>query len=205
MSNPFQDIITNYRAGNSFNYSSSSSPSTSSIDIGDLFGFLKGMGSEAKRGDSDINDDDNDDDDDSVYEIDYKSGYEQMLKDFNSYKQRVKSSKEMERKNLLKELMNGFLDIIDYICVINNTKKANCTFNDDDKMLTKKLLSFLSTYDIKPMPDDTGKPFDIKFHDAVLADKTGIFESGRVAGVLSPGYMIGDEVLRHARVIVSID
>ncbi len=49
--------------------------------------------------------------------------------------------------------------------------------------------------------DPTGQPFDPARHDAVSVAPGGV--GGSVLATLSPGYRLGDEVLRPARVVVA--
>jgi len=50
--------------------------------------------------------------------------------------------------------------------------------------------------------DPLDQPFDPQYHDAVMqmpSDK----EEGTIVSVISPGYMINDRVIRHAKVVVA--
>jgi molecular chaperone GrpE len=51
--------------------------------------------------------------------------------------------------------------------------------------------------------DPTGQPFDPAFHEAVttVAPTNGA-NPGQVVGLVRPGYLIGDDVLRPAQVAV---
>jgi len=185
--NPFGDILSQY----SSNFSSSSS----GFDFGDLLNSI------AKG--SKTNDDESSSDHNQSY--DWKSAYETILNDFNSYKKRTELAKSTEKKNLTKEIIRGFLEIIDYILFTYKAKNVSGTYTKEDEMVLQKMLVFLNQYDVKPMRGIEGKPFDHNFHEAIMVDKSGMFEEGIVTLVLSHGYMIGDEVLRHAKVCVAED
>jgi molecular chaperone GrpE len=47
-----------------------------------------------------------------------------------------------------------------------------------------------------------GQPFDPQYHDAVMQLPSDV-EEGTVIGVISPGYLLNDKVIRHAKVIVA--
>lgn len=140
-------------------------------------------------------------DDGEIY--DWKKAYEEVLSDFNAYRKRTEISRSVEKKNLTKEIIRGFIDIIDYILYTFNAKNHLGTYSKEDEMILNRLFSFLKKYDVHPMENVDGHPFDHNFHEAILVDRSGMFESGIVTMVINQGYMIGDEVLRHARVCVS--
>ena len=141
--------------------------------------------------------------DDLYDEYDWKSAYETISKDFSSYKKRMELAKSNERKNLTKEIIRGFLDVVDYIIFTYKAKNANGNCTKEDDMVLGKMFQFLEQYDVRPMKGIEGKPFDHNFHDAILVDSSGTFEDDIVTVVISQGYMMGDEVLRHAKVCVS--
>lgn len=188
LNNPFGDILSQY----SSNFSSLKS-SSSGFDFGDLLNSI------AK--DSKPNDDESSSEQNQSY--DWKSAYETILNDFNSYKKRTELAKSAEKKNLTKEIIKGFLEIIDYILFTYKAKNTLGTYTKEDEMVLQKMLTFLNQYNVKPMRGLEGKPFDHNFHEAIMVDSSGMFEDGCITMVISQGYMIGDEVLRHAKVCVS--
>jgi molecular chaperone GrpE len=48
-----------------------------------------------------------------------------------------------------------------------------------------------------------GRPFDPARHEALMQQSSDEYPEGTVSGVVQKGYLLGDKVLRHARVIVS--
>lgn len=72
------------------------------------------------------------------------------------------------------------------------------------KLVSNKFSEVLDDYGIERI-DETGVPFDVDLHDAMLRQKPqdDSVESGTVLQVLESGYKIGDRTLRHAKVIVS--
>ena len=188
--NPFGDILSQY----SSNFSSSKS-SSSGFDFGDL---LNSIAKGSKPNNDEFSKQNN-------QSYDWKSAYETILNDFNSYKKRTELAKSTEKKNLTKEIIKGFLEIIDYILFTYKAKNTLGTYTKEDEMVLQKMLVFLNQYGVKPMRGLEGKPFDHNFHEAIMLDKSGMFEEGTVTLVFSHGYMIGDEVLRHAKVCVAKD
>jgi molecular chaperone GrpE len=48
-----------------------------------------------------------------------------------------------------------------------------------------------------------GKPFDPEAHDALMKIPSDEYDEGIIAQEVSPGYQLGEKVLRHAKVVVS--
>ncbi len=68
-------------------------------------------------------------------------------------------------------------------------------------MIYDKLMALLKSRGVN-MFDPMSQPFDPQYHDAVMQMPSDVDE-GTVIGVISPGYMLNDKVIRHAKVIVA--
>lgn len=133
----------------------------------------------------------------------WKMKYDELQSDFDSYRKRVENQKDIERNNLKKELILGFLDFVDYTLHTYRAKSAMNTMTKEDEMILEKLSRFLEKYGVSPMENPVGKPFDVNLHEAIMLDNSGFYEKGTVTMVVSHGYMFGETVLRHAKVVVS--
>ena len=72
------------------------------------------------------------------------------------------------------------------------------------EMVRGKLRAFFEAQGVTVM-DALGKPFNPEQHDALLLRATPGFPAGTVLEVVTPGYRLGERVVRHAQVIVSTD
>ena len=139
--------------------------------------------------------------------LDWKSSYEEMKADFESYRKRVESSRESEQRALAGKLISGFLDIIDYVLYTYHAKDMSGTYTEEDGMILKKLISFLRNYGVTPMDDQRGKPFDPGIHEAVMQYASEDIMPGCVSRVFSNGYFMDKDgskcVLRYAKVAVA--
>ena len=70
-------------------------------------------------------------------------------------------------------------------------------------MVRQHFLATLESLGVRRL-DPIGQPFDPAFHEAVstLAPEPNS-PSGTIVGIVRPGYVIGDEVLRAAQVAVA--
>ncbi len=75
------------------------------------------------------------------------------------------------------------------------------SFYQGVSMIDGKLQKLLESQKVKKM-ETVGSEFDVNLHDAMMRQPSDAPE-GTVIGELEPGYMYGDKVLRHAKVIVS--
>lgn len=105
------------------------------------------------------------------------------------------------------DAIRRFLDINDDLLRMldaSNTSEVPQQFLEGVQMIAAKFKTTLESYGVKPI-NETGVPFDVNRHDAMLrqpaADKK--VESNTVLQVIETGYQMNDEVIRHAKVIVS--
>jgi len=81
---------------------------------------------------------------------------------------------------------------------------AHDAYIDGIELVASKFDEVLTKHDVERI-DQTGVPFDVDLHDAMMRQKAAddSVESGTVLQVIENGYRMGDKTLRHAKVIVS--
>lgn len=81
---------------------------------------------------------------------------------------------------------------------------AHDAYIDGIELVATKFDQVLTKHDVERI-DQTGVPFDVDLHDAMMRQKVedDSVESGTVIQVIENGYRMGDKTLRHAKVIVS--
>lgn len=70
------------------------------------------------------------------------------------------------------------------------------------RLAHRQVLDVLRTMGVRPM-ETAGRPFDPRVHEAVEAVPAAGAAAGTVVGEVQRGYLLGDEVLRPARVRVA--
>jgi molecular chaperone GrpE len=70
------------------------------------------------------------------------------------------------------------------------------------RMTRTLLTSALERHGLQQIKAD-GQPFDPARHEAVAAEPTAGVPEGQIVRVLQAGYMLGDRVVRHSRVVVA--
>ncbi len=69
-------------------------------------------------------------------------------------------------------------------------------------MILRKLQSFLDAEGVTRIEAE-GEEFDPTFHEAIVMEPSADHESGHVIGAVQTGYMLGERVLRPAKVRVA--
>lgn len=90
--------------------------------------------------------------------------------------------------------------------VLNATEEYEVdeSFKSGVKLVADKFEELFSKYGVESI-NETGIPFDVNLHDALLRQPSPNeeTESNTVLQILEGGYRIGNKVIKHAKVIVS--
>lgn len=134
-----------------------------------------------------------------------KDLYLRSVAEFDNYRRRTMKEKAEIILNGGARVIENLLPILDDIerAEANTEKDADIeTLRQGLDLISKKLLDTLSHQGLKRM-EAVGADFDTDFHEAVaLVPTEDAEQKGKVIDCISPGYMLGDRVLRHAKVAV---
>ncbi|MDZ7719635.1 MAG: nucleotide exchange factor GrpE [Balneolaceae bacterium] len=127
--------------------------------------------------------------------------------EMDNMRKRMRRDREQIFQTAREAALEAFLPINDdLIRTLQSMKEndANSSYVDGVQLIANKFEDVLEKHDVERI-DETGVPFDVDLHDAMLRQKPedDSIESGTVLQVLENGYRIGDKTLRHAKVIVS--
>lgn len=122
-------------------------------------------------------------------------------------RKRMHREREQIYQTAREAALEEFLPINDdLIRTLNALKEsdAESPYLDGVQMIANKFENVLEKHGVKRI-DETGVPFDVDLHDALLRQKPedDSVESGIVLQIIENGYKIGDKTIRHAKVIVS--
>jgi molecular chaperone GrpE len=141
---------------------------------------------------------------------DLEDRYLRLAAEFDNFRKRTARQYAEIVKNANEELIQDILGIIDDLdralqsasnAEAQNQKFDKDTFIEGMKLIYDKLMTVLKGRGVT-MFDPMGQPFDPQYHDAVMQMPSDA-EEGTIIGVISPGYMLNDKVIRHAKVIVA--
>ena len=126
--------------------------------------------------------------------------------DFENYRKRVDSEKEMARANGKITAINALLPVIDNIERSINHRPKELEGNpwaDGVASLVKNLEKSLSTLNLTRIDANEGSAFNHELHEAVQYDEDAEGEQEVIAEELQAGYKLGNDVLRPAMVKVT--
>ncbi|MDJ0842946.1 nucleotide exchange factor GrpE [Crocosphaera sp.] len=135
-----------------------------------------------------------------------KNSHIRLTAEFDNYRKRTAKEKQdletVVKRNTIGELLS----------VVDNFERARNTINpaNDGEALIhksyqgvyKNLVDSLKRLGVSPMRPE-GQAFDPLYHEAMLREYTDEYPEGTVIEELMRGYMLGDQVLRHAMVKVA--
>jgi molecular chaperone GrpE len=126
-----------------------------------------------------------------------------LAAEFENYKKRTRQEwdllKNQANAGLLKDIL-GVLDDLDRAFEHSNDSTEH--FRDGITLIHTSLLELLGRNGLSEI-EAVGKPFDPQYHEALAETSSEYFEEGIIAEVVQKGYMLNDQVIRPARVVVS--
>lgn len=137
----------------------------------------------------------------------YLSGWQRERAEFFNYKKRMERELSLGGQNAFSNAVRRYLDIADDLArALKNknrpTEGNGAIWADGIDLIYKKLVGAFDADGVK-MIDTDGKYFDPNLHEAISHEDSPDHESGQIIEVVQAGYMLGDRVIRPARVRVA--
>ena len=136
---------------------------------------------------------------------DWHDRYLRLAAEFDNYRKRsARDFGELVRnaeRDLIAEL-TGVLDNFGRALDTDHKGESADDFAKGMALIREQFWTALSTRGLERM-ETVGCPFDPNQHDAMMRMPSDEYAEGFVMQEVSPGYRLGDKVLRYARVVVS--
>ena len=136
-----------------------------------------------------------------------KSQYARLAADFDNFRKRTIKEKENLTQQSKKDIINKLLPVVDNFerarVQIKPNNEAEKTIQNSYQGVYKTLVDCLKRMGVSAMRPE-GQEFDPNFHEAMLREPSDEYPEGTVIEQLMRGYMLGDQVLRHAMVKVAV-
>jgi molecular chaperone GrpE len=134
----------------------------------------------------------------------YKDRWVRLAAEFDNYKKRTLRERDALIQSANERLIRELLPVVD-----SADRAAAHTGGDDDseafktgvRMILEELPKILANRGLKEM-EAKGLPFDPNLHEALMQVASDE-DAGNVVDVVERGYLLGESVLRHAKVVVS--
>lgn len=134
------------------------------------------------------------------------SQYMRIAADFENFRKRTSREKTDLEQRVKRETLSELLPVIDSFdrarSHINPQTDQEGNIHNSYQGVYKQLVDCLKRIGVSPMRAK-GQPFDPNLHEAVMREPTNEYEEGIVVEELVSGYLLGEQVLRHAMVKVA--
>jgi molecular chaperone GrpE len=135
----------------------------------------------------------------------YLDGWQRAKAEFANYKKRVNRDREQINKDAVGRVVKNYLSVVDDLERALREKPEDgdsAAWSNGIELIYRKLVNTLESDGVLPMKVD-GEIFDPNLHEAVVQIESKDHQSGQIIDVLQTGYMIGERVLRPARVCIA--
>lgn len=132
-------------------------------------------------------------------------GWQRTLADFANYKKRIERQQSSVYQNAIGQVVRRYLEVLDDLELALKDRPQEgegAAWAEGIELIYRKLKSFLEAEGVTPI-EALGQPFDPNLHEAISEEPSEDHDSGQVIDVLQTGYMLGDRVLRPAKVRVA--
>lgn len=132
---------------------------------------------------------------------DYLANWQRAQADFINFKRRTEQDRLEFNRFANASLALSLLPVLDDLeraLEAIPPKLATNEWVEGIRLVERKFKAGLEAQGITPM-EALGKPFDPNYHEALRQDKG---EEGMITEVFQKGYLLGDKVLRPAKVVV---
>ncbi|MDJ0649488.1 MAG: nucleotide exchange factor GrpE [Xenococcaceae cyanobacterium MO_188.B19] len=136
-----------------------------------------------------------------------KAQYARLAADFDNFRKRTSKEKESLTKQTKKAIVTELLPVVDNFerarVQIQPATEGEQTIQNSYQGVYKTLVDCLKRLGVSAMRPE-GQEFDPNFHEAMLREATDEHPEGTVIEQLMRGYMLEEQVIRHAMVKVAV-
>jgi molecular chaperone GrpE len=126
--------------------------------------------------------------------------------DYQNYarrsEQNITSAREQQVIDMARRLLH-VMDHFDHAVEVDPDKTSTQDLLQGVMIVRTELLQALNSFGVQRVEVQPGEPFDPNRHEALMRQESERVESDHVTMQLNPGYMLGDKVIRPARVAVA--
>ncbi len=123
--------------------------------------------------------------------------------EFENYRKRMVREAERTQKLAAESLIRDLLPVVDHLeLAVQHAGSGSEAFLEGVQMVLDQFHEVLRRNGLEPIPG-VGAPFDPNVHEAVMQTPSEEVPAGMVAQEFQKGYLLGPQVLRPAKVVVS--
>ena len=117
-----------------------------------------------------------------------------------NFRQRVERDRQVNRDAVIAEVIRSLLPALDDL---SRAEAHGDLEGSPLELVAQKLRGGFERYGLKQI-GEKGEPFDPSLHEAVVQFPTPDVTVNTIADVIEPGYILGDRLVRAAKVAVSV-
>ena len=134
-----------------------------------------------------------------------KDKYLRLYSEFENYRRRTSKEKVEMIDSANQDLLKDILPITDdFERAINSIKNQKLNDYEGFNLIFQKLNNILEKYNLKKMGTKKGDNFDSELHEAITSTPSEKKLKGKIVDIIEDGYLIGDKILRFAKVVIGL-
>lgn len=135
----------------------------------------------------------------------YLDGWQRERAEFANFRKRVEREREQIQQIAAGNILKRYLEVVDDLDRALKTRPRQgegAAWAAGIDLIYAKLLSILENEGVRAISAE-GQEFDPNLHEAISHEESSGHESGQIIEVVQNGYLLGERVLRPARVRVA--
>lgn len=132
----------------------------------------------------------------------WRDKYVRQLAEFDNYRKRMRAELEGVRESVAEGVLLNLLTVYDDLNRTLESSAEESSLRRGVELIQQKFKSFLEARGITKL-ECRGKVFNPDEHDAIMMQPRAGFPAFVILEEVTPGYKMGERVIRHAQVIVS--
>ena len=138
---------------------------------------------------------------------DYKDRWLRLAAEFENYKKRTAREFSALVKSASENVISDLLPTLDAVQraldhKVEEGQSDSESYQEGVRMILEQFPKTLENRGLVEI-ETVGKPFDPNIHEALMQVESDEHEEGVVTDVVERGYLLGEKVVRHAKVVVS--
>jgi molecular chaperone GrpE len=128
------------------------------------------------------------------------------LADFQNYQRRASENERRALDEGMTRIVRSILPVLDHFDLAISQGKEPMTVEQligGVKIVRNELDKTLQAHGVERIAPEIGDEFDPQRHEAMMHEPSDEVEPGRIVKVYQTGYVMGDRVLRPAKVVVA--
>ena len=127
---------------------------------------------------------------------------EALHAEYQNYRRRTALELEAAGDQAARKTAAAFLAVYDDLQRALDSTCTDPAFYKGVEMIRKNLMAAFASLKIQPM-DSKGKIFNPTYHEAIRHIQDAAYRAEEIVEVIQVGFLMDDEVIRHAKVVVA--